>query len=128
MTEKNGSAARHEPIASAGKTEFIVTRKSRYADGPPVQVMMHHREMPDERARFALACIERWGMISCQTDGEDTAGRQKVRLMTSDEIVSRACEVSELAFEAFQRRGWLAEIPSYADLVDSVKDHENAND
>lgn len=66
---------------------------------------------PNHKAEAALAMMERWGMVAGVPDGEDSAGRQKLRLATSEELVSRACEVADMAYAAFAERGWTLDIP-----------------
>jgi len=65
----------------------------------------------DDRAAFAAALLERWGMVCAQPDGEDSAGRQRLRLMTPAELVERACQVTEAAFAEFRKRDWLLDLP-----------------
>ena len=63
-------------------------------------------------AAFAMHLIERWGMIAATPDGEDSAGRAKLRPLSATEVVDRACDVSSTAFMAFRLRGWLETDPT----------------
>jgi hypothetical protein len=45
---------------------------------------------------LAASMIEKWGMIAAVEDGEDTRGRQKLRMLSPTELVNRAFETSEL--------------------------------
>lgn len=45
-------------------------------------------------------------MIAAQSDGEDSAGRSKLRLQTPQELVERACNVAGLMYEEIKARGW----------------------
>lgn len=94
----------------------------------PIALMAHARLLADQRAQFAMSCIERWGMVAADADGEDSAGRSKLRRLTSEEVVSHACECADKAYAEFRNRGWLVDIPSYQSLVDAMKDKENGND
>lgn len=38
---------------------------------------------------------------------EDTAGRQKIRLQTSEEVVHRAADIADLAVKMGEANGWL---------------------
>lgn len=58
-------------------------------------------------ARFAMQLIERWGMVDAAPDGEDKAGRSKLRLLDPIEVVDRACDTASFAMVAFTARGWL---------------------
>lgn len=49
-------------------------------------------------AKVAFEMAQRWGMVAAIPDGEDTAGRQKLRLMTPLELAQRAVQ-STLALE-----------------------------
>lgn len=76
----------------------------------------HDRDLPEWEARLACSMIERWGMAAAVEDGEDAAGRAKLRIMTPQELVERACEVAALSIEQFRARGWVQLAPSFADL------------
>jgi hypothetical protein len=68
----------------------------------------HAKHMPDMRARLACTLIEKWGMVAATVaDGEDSAGRSRMRLLTPAEVVGRACETAERAIEEMHRLGWM---------------------
>ncbi len=58
-----------------------------------------------------MQLIERWGIVAAAPDGEDSAGRVKVRLATPEEIVARACQTAQIAMEQFAHKGWLLDVP-----------------
>lgn len=60
---------------------------------------------------MAKELISRWGMVSGIEDGEDTAGRAKLRLATVEEVVERACNASEAFCLEAEKRGWFVDIP-----------------
>lgn len=91
-------------------------------------LMGHTRLSADPRATFAMSCLERWGVVASEPDGEDSAGRQKLRLLSVTDLVARACDTAEQAFKAFDQRGWLLAIPSYQEMVEAVKNQENKNE
>jgi len=62
--------------------------------------LMHNTEVAEDEARLAFSLIERWGMISGVDDGEDSAGRAKIRLATPEELVARAFECAKLSLQA----------------------------
>ena len=66
---------------------------------------------PQMTARLAIECIGRWGMVVGTPDGEDSSGRMKMRHMTPDELVERACIVSEKAIKKFEEKNWLLDVP-----------------
>ena len=121
----NGKA----PKIGGNETVDLHAVRPRYPDNVfSVVVGNHERQRPDMRARFALACIERWGMVAAVPDGEDSAGRSKMRRCGVDEVVQFACLSAEAAFNQFQKRGWLIDIPSLDEVRDALQDNENAND
>lgn len=61
--------------------------------------------------RLACSMIGRWGMLAADVDGEDSAGRQKGRLLTPDELVARAFTTADLVMREAQSRGLLAYVP-----------------
>lgn len=96
--------------------------------GWPAAAGIHSKREPDHRARFAMACIERWGMVAAEPDGEDSTGRQKLKLSRPRDIVYRAMECADMVFEEFDRAGWLVNVPSVDELRDAVQETESAND
>lgn len=77
-----------------------------------LSIVQHDRVMADPRAKFAISLMEKWGLVSALPDGNDEAGRQKHRMADPDEIVKRACDIANIAFVAFEQRGWLLKIGS----------------
>jgi hypothetical protein len=73
--------------------------------------MLHKVKEMQGSARLACALIERWGIVAAEVDGEDSAGRSRLRRLTPDELVKNACETADAAMNEFEKRGWLIEIP-----------------
>lgn len=84
---------------------------------------MHLKYAPNDKIKFAEDMIQRWGMVAGIPYGEDSTGRQKLRMLEPDELVKRACDTAEKAYEAFKERGWLQEMPD----VDTQLDMGRAN-
>lgn len=84
------------------------------------KIMMHQREIPSWEARMASILIERWGTVVAKPDGEDSAGRAKLRRATPAETVQDACDTAALAVAEFRKRGWVDKIPSFEDFQDAV--------
>jgi hypothetical protein len=61
---------------------------------------------------IATELVVKWGAIAGQTDGEDSAGRSKLRLQTPQELVARAIECAAALWEALQKQGWIDMVPS----------------
>jgi Ni,Fe-hydrogenase I small subunit len=79
--------------------------------GEPI-ISIYTKQAEGAEARLAVHMIERWGCVAAVDGGEDSAGRQKIALMSPEELVSRACQTAEIAYREFQKRGWLLEVPS----------------
>lgn len=65
----------------------------------------------DPQALFLQELISRWGLVAGAPDGEDSAGRQKLRLLSPEELVARAVETVKLTFDTIAKNDWLTEIP-----------------
>lgn len=65
----------------------------------------------DPRGDLVISLVSHWGVIAAIPDGEDSAGRVRLRLQTPEELVSRACAVAEAVFAAMEEREWLVHIP-----------------
>lgn len=81
-----------------------------------VKVEVNDTEAAEWEARLACALIERWGLVAAMPDGEDAAGRAKLRKLAPAELVMEACETAQLAVAEFRKRGWVKSLPSLADM------------
>lgn len=88
------------------------------------EVMVHDTEVMNNEARFVLVLLEKWGMIQGTDDGEDSAGRAKIRMMTVDETVDRAIDMSQAAFTAMRARGWIVEDMTWAQVLKAVDEEK----
>jgi hypothetical protein len=79
-------------------------------------VVVWNREHLELQAKFAFDFAVRWGMVAAMPDGEDSAGRQQLRLATTDELVSRSVECAEKLFDEFRRREWIHQTPSLEEV------------
>jgi hypothetical protein len=85
------------------------------------EIQVHDTDAPNWEARMACILIEHWGMVAGSDGGEDSTGRSKLRLQTPQEIVDRACETAELAVSQFRARGWVATLPTLAEIEAHVE-------
>ena len=86
-----------------------------------VEVQSVYTELFDLEANLAAALIERWGLVAAKPDGEDSAGRAKLRKSAPQELVTEACETAALALAEFRRRGWTKQAltqPEVDDILD----------
>jgi hypothetical protein len=82
--------------------------------------MTHPKTSPDIRAALATQMAERWGLVAGEADGEDSAGRQKLRLLTPAELAKRSCEAAEALYKEFEARNWLVSTGSYEAVLDAL--------
>lgn len=107
-------------------TVEVRTAKSRYKLDSGSGIMVHETEYLDQRARTAVSFVEKWGMALCEFDGEDSAGRQKMKVASCDSVVKRACEMTDLLFYEFRNRGWITDMPTYAEVDEKHENSETA--
>ena len=69
-------------------------------------------QMLNQEGAWMAHFIERWGLVASVPDGEDSAGRQKLRLPTPDELVTRAADIAAATWAECEKRGWLIELPA----------------
>lgn len=86
----------------------VIERKT-YKGG--AEIFIHTMQKPGGIATLAGEFCCRWGMVAAKDDGEDSAGRQRVKTLTPSEVVSRACEMASLLWAEFEQRGWLLTVP-----------------
>lgn len=84
--------------------------RKRYG-GDETEVNVYRKRAFGSEASIAVEMLQRWGMVAGIEDGEDSQGRQKVHLLTPEELVTRACETAALAIQEFERRGWAITLP-----------------
>ncbi|MGE0853311.1 MAG: hypothetical protein AB7O44_27490 [Hyphomicrobiaceae bacterium] len=88
------------------------------------EVVVYRRLAPTLEGEMALRLIDRWGLVCAQADGEDSAGRQKARRATPQEVVAMACETAAEAMAEFKRRDWLIAVPSPEEADRMLSDKE----
>ena len=99
-----------------------------YGKGEMPHITTHETELLTMRAKIAINFAERWGMVAATPDGEDSAGRQKLRMATTAEVSSRACDMVQAMFEEFEKREWVKKIPTIAELKEQYPSIENEDD
>ncbi len=75
------------------------------------KVTVHPTWQMGYMALMANSFIERWAMVAAKPDGEDSAGRQRLTLLSVPEVVERACSMAETALAEFEKRGWMLTVP-----------------
>lgn len=80
------------------------------------QVKVFQTEMPNAEAQFAMALVERFGLIAAEPDGEDSSGRQKGQVMPVAAVVARAFDLAQASFDAARERGWMVTLPDLNEI------------
>lgn len=75
------------------------------------EIKICQTEVPHPQAQIANDLMKQLAIVAAVPDGEDAAGRQKLRLMTPEEVVARATNIADLAWKEYRTRGWLLDIP-----------------
>ena len=88
-----------------------ITAARSHASGGVV-FTVHQPEMLGPNGVFCARLVEKWGMVAGETDGEDSAGRQKFRLQTPQEVVDRAVAVTKIFAERMTLEGWSLPLPT----------------
>lgn len=91
--------------------------KGRYSPDAQSIVIAENEHLEGE-AKAALSFIERWGLVMGIDDGEDSAGRFKIRLMTPDELVERAFAIAHIAFVTARSKGLVHQTLPLSELED----------
>lgn len=75
-------------------------------DGRPP--LMHNvLQFPDDRAKFALSMIEKWGMAAALGDILVSAEGKSSDRVPPAMLVMRVCEVVDAAWNEMLHRGWI---------------------
>ena len=85
--------------------------------GRPDQVLTELLQF-DVEGKIVIDLITRWGMVAAIPDGEDSSGRQKLRLMTPEELVERAVSTAHIFVEQAKRESLAIELPEPEPLQD----------
>lgn len=114
--------SKRKKIAENDKSSAWAIR-SQYGDEA---IIIHQNESLDQRAVLAANFTEKWALVAGEADGEDTAGRQKIRRLSPVELASHACETVEALYAEFAKRGWTLALPDYDKALAQLDDKPNA--
>ena len=95
-------------MSGAGKPYIIEAPTYRGA----TEIYVAAGETGTTEAAIAEKLIAHFGVVAGESDGEDTAGRQKLRLMTPNELVTRCFEIADAFCTGARERGWLIPLPA----------------
>jgi len=79
-------------------------------------VVAYETETLDHVGRLACVLVEKWGMVVAIPDGEDSAGRQRMRLPTPAELSSRALDIAETLMAVLRARGHVVALPDLNEI------------
>lgn len=71
------------------------------------EVAIYDDEVKQSECTLAFVLIEKWGAIAACPNGEDSAGRQKLKLMDEEDLVNRAFKISELAHKYARKHAYI---------------------
>lgn len=76
------------------------------------EVTVYETQVMNLKARMASDILIRGlALIAADADGEDSAGRQKLRMLNPSELAGRACDLADCMFTQFNHRQWLVDLP-----------------
>jgi hypothetical protein len=85
------------------------------------RLIVHETECQNFEARLTVSLLEKWGMVAAEPDGEDSAGRAKLRLSTATELAQRACNVAEECTKEMRKRGWFITAPTWEEMKSEIE-------
>lgn len=103
------------------KTETFTERRTYGRWTETVISMTKHLNAP---ARLAAEIAEKISLVAGVPDGDDSSGRQKLRLATPEEVGARACNIALSLWNEFDRRGWISDIAPPRRLTQAEVDAE----
>lgn len=116
-----------EEYSSLKDYEVIFAGGDRFSDSP-AHATAYRQVVTDQQAGFAMALLEKWGLVTAEDGGEDTAGRAKLRKLTPKEVVGYAFDVAHYTYEEIARRGWIVEFPDYETTCKEARKARERND
>ncbi len=75
-------------------------------------------------ATLATEIATRFALIAAEPDGEDSAGRQKLRMPNAKELAGRSCEIASELWAEFESRGWLFDLPLPPELPEKARERQ----
>ena len=84
-------------------------------------VTVYRRKALDLTGELAYRLLERFAVVAAQPAGEDTAGRQALRLMPPEEIVQRSFQIARAFMAEADRMGNFIALPDLEEMVEEDK-------
>lgn len=80
--------------------------------GGGTKIRLFNNKVPKEKAQLAIDLLKHLAIVAGDVDGEDTAGRSKLRLLKPQEVAERAVAIAAEAWIAFEAEGWVLDVPA----------------
>lgn len=75
--------------------------------------------IPNFAGDLAIKLAGNMAMVMGDVDGEDKAGRQKLKLMDPLAVAQRACDIAQKLTEVMDRRGMFVDVPQASPADDA---------
>jgi hypothetical protein len=93
--------------------KFRITEEHDYGSK---KVQMYRTEVPNEEAEYAMQLLEKFALIAGAPDGEDSAGRQRGKLVAVDATVARAFDIAREAYRVARERCLMVQLPDLSEI------------
>jgi hypothetical protein len=91
-----------------------------------IRAQVHSNLCHTIKSEMAYNLIKYWATVAATPDGEDSSGRQKLRLQTPEELVAKSFDVTEKFFAEATRRNWIHNFPGYIELDAALSAEDEA--
>jgi hypothetical protein len=88
------------------------------------RIEVYKTKVPGAIAEMAMQMACRWGLVAATPDGEDSAGRQKLKKQLPADLAKEACDTAAALWAQFEERGWIVDLPAPRKIA--RKKQENA--
>lgn len=75
------------------------------------EISITENEYAEQEAKIAIEMIVKWGCVAAEPDGEDSSGRQKMKMMSEKTLVKRAFKAAKLAMDYARANGLIHTCP-----------------
>lgn len=80
------------------------------------------------RGAVAMDIIKHCALVTGQDDGEDSAGRSRIKLMAAADVAKRANDIADILVSDWEQRGWVEVLSSgQADAIFEQQELVKAN-
>lgn len=116
MTDKSKDVEKPVEYRESLGDEADIVASLAFSNADKIDVKLDKRSAVSHKGMIAVTLVEKWGMIAAVEDGEDSAGRTKLRLSTPVEVVNRAMETADILVEQMKQVGWIVKTPTSTEM------------